>query len=281
MLLLLLLLLFFFFFFSLLLQACLSLGRAVTAIDFAQLGLEIEPDNAALAQLVAEASALRAVQKKNEAAVRAEAEKRSAALDVLRSAVKERGYRVGPPQFADQRRTSADPYLDPEDGAIHWPVILLYPEYGTSDYLEDVSEGAAVGDILAAVLPSEDGPSASASPPPWDQRGEYLAHNCDVFYRSHISKPLPTEQAWGWARPGSVGGAAEDGDAAQPPAPQKSAQPSKWVRIPPAAPLSLALSQPNHVIPDIPVLYVIARSSAFYAELKRRIPGGAFAEVEM
>lgn len=111
-------------------KACLALGRAVTALDFAQLGLELEPENAPLLQLVTDATALRRVQKKNEEASRAQAEAREVALDAVRDAVKVRGLQVGPPQWADQRRTPADPFVDSDDGSLHWPVLLLYPEYG-------------------------------------------------------------------------------------------------------------------------------------------------------
>ena len=113
-------------------KACLALGRAVTAADLAQLGLEVEPDNAPLAALLREAGELRAVQRRNEERVLREAAARDAGLDALRAAVAARGLRIGPPQFADQRRTSSEPYVDAADGSIHWPVLLLYPEYGAS-----------------------------------------------------------------------------------------------------------------------------------------------------
>lgn len=256
----------------------------MTAADFAQLGLELEPANGPLAEVLREATALRATQRRNEEAVRAEAEARAVALDALRAAARERGLKVGPPAFSDQRRTPADPYVDPDDGtSLHWPVLLLYPEYGVSDYLEDVEEGAPVGDIVSAVLPSEaEGGSQATAFPPWDERREYAAGNVDIFYRSNVCKPLPLEEAWAWARPGSVGdasGGSEGAPGREPPAPQPSGAASKWVRIPPATPLSVVLAQANHVIPDIPVLYVAARSGRYYAELRRRMGGAEFAEV--
>jgi hypothetical protein len=148
-----------------------------------------------------------------------------------------------------------------------------------------VQETACVGDLLAVVLPSAGG----AACPPWDERREYTAANCDVFYRSNVSAPLDgSVKAWSWARPGSVGGTsgAADGDDGSgsgdrraPPVPKPSGQPQRWVRVPPGTPLATALAQPNHVIPDIPVLYVIARSSRFHAALREKLPGGLFAEL--
>lgn len=143
-----------------------------------------------------------------------------------------------------------------------------------------MQETAFLGDVLAHVLPADDAPRVAF--PGWDERREYTATNCDVFYRSHVSAPLALEQAWTWAKTGSVGtlnGAGDSEDSNAPPAPRPSGQPQKWVRVPPATPLDVALSQPNHVIPDIPVFYVIARSSRFYAALREKLPGGVFAEV--
>lgn len=260
----------------------MALGRATTAADFAQLGLECEPANATLLALFAEASEMRRVQRANEAAVLAAAEARAARLDAVRAAVRARGLVVGPPQFADMRRTDADPYVDAEDGSggpdgtLHWPVLLLYPEYGTSDYLEDVSEDAPVGAVLGAVLPLGDGGPAAA-PPGWDARGEYRCDNVELLLRTHPVAPAPLEEAW--VRRGGAGGDGGDDSAAAPAVSKPSGQPQRWVRVPPTARLADVIASAGYVVADVPVLYAVARSSAFYAELLRRLPGGALREL--
>jgi len=142
-----------------------------------------------------------------------------------------------------------------------------------------VQETASIDDLLGVVLPPADAPPAAS--PPWDERREYRATNCDVFYRSNVSAPLDSSiRPWSWAKPGSVGALGGCDDSANaPPVPKPSGLPQKWVRLPPGAPLEAVLAQPNHVIPDIPVLYVIARTSRFHAALREKLPGGLFAEM--
>ena len=256
-------------------RACLSLGRAGPARELAELGLRSEPTNAALLALLAEAGALARVQAANARAAAREAAAAAAAVAAARAAAAERGLSIGPPVWRDQRRTRAVPYADAE-GALHWPVLLLYPEYGTSDYLEDVEEGASVGEVLAAVL-------GGGPPPPWDERREYTPAACDVFYRSHACVPVPCERAWEWEA-GAPGGADTAGAGREESEAEARARvgrpPQRWVRVPAECPLALALAQPGHVIPDVPVLYVIARGSRFDAQLRARLPGG-FAEVKL
>lgn len=129
-----------------------------------------------------------------------------------------------------------------------------------------------MGDLLAPLLPVE--PDVPGAPfPPWDARREYCAANVAVFYRSHVSAPLPPAQAWSWV------GAAARGEDGGPPPPKPSGKPQKWVHVPLGATLAEALAQADHVIPDVPVLYVIARTGKFYAALMEKLPGGVFAEM--
>ena len=261
------------------LQAYLALGRAVTALDIAQLGLEAEPSNAVLITLAAEATAARNVQRANEAATRVELAAREASLSEVRAAASARGVRVGPPLFQDQRRTAALPYVSPagsdDAGALHWPVLLLYPEYGTSDYLEDVAEGAQIAALLDVVLP--DGGAAAA----WDRRpGEYTASNVAVFMRTNMVVPGPLASAWAVATPGGNSSADADATDVDSIAPLGATDlRRRWLLVQRSAVLGEVLSHPEYVVPDVPVLYVVARTSDYYAELRRRC-GGAFASLE-
>ena len=319
------------------------------------------------------------VQAKHAEAAATLARSRAECLTRVRSACAARGIAVGPPLFRDMRRTLAQPYVEgpapsstpsptPSEaarapagagaegegaGELHWPVMILYPEYGTSDYLEDVGETASIADIVSHVLPPTERrqqrsafSSNNSDPPataraPWDVRGEYLAGNVDVFFRTHAAAPVPLASAWEWdplmvaglagadggegrsagvvAPADALGGgegtvalaadamaAVSLGDATKPPpvttaAPTPSTTapaaaddgaadgmmtgavhaergaggPQKWVRVPPAAPLMALTVAPGFVVTDIPVLYVVAKSSVYHAELKRRC-GGAF-----
>ncbi len=99
-----------------------------------------------------------------------------------------------------------------------------------------------MGDLLDMILP-DDGPRQA-----WDPRGEYVASNCDVFYKSNPCKPLERlEDAWTQVALES--------------APEESWKDVRWVRVPAASPLLLPLVQETYVLADLPVFYVVARSS--------------------
>jgi len=205
--------------------------------------------------LVREASALLARQERMALATRAEQAARDAALQAVRDGCMQRNIRVGPPLYATaMRRTAARPYLD-ADECMHWPVLLLYPQFSQTDFVEDVAESASLGDVLAAVMP-RGAPRAA-----WDTRGEYVEGNVDVFFKTHPCAPLKFAE-W-WTRAAEAEGA------------QETWQTSRLVLVPPHAPLLFALIQPGYVVADIPCFYVVARSSECHAEMKRAA-GGAF-----
>ena len=237
-------------------KAALALGKAEAALELAEVG-SLAGDGggeAAFAPLVKEARELQAHQARMAAATAAEMAARAASLARLREACRERGIAAGPALFNGMRRTLAAPYLDASQ-VLHFPIVVLYPAVGQSDYLEDFSEVDSLGELLATVLPDAD------APPPWDTRGEYRARNCDIFYKSNPCKSIPLEQAW------TEGAAGE--------APEESWGDVRWVLCPPAAPLLLALVQPSYVVADLPVFYVVPRSCGFHAEMLRAA-GGSF-----
>lgn len=59
-----------------------------------------------------------------------------------------KGYRMTLPEVHVGARK---PRIDPADGSLHWPVLLLYPETGQQDVIEDWHEGDAVADHLDVV----------------------------------------------------------------------------------------------------------------------------------
>ncbi len=234
--------------------ACVRLGRAGAAADFCALGTSLGGAEAAFAPLAAEAAELARVQAAHAAGAARGAAAREASLAAVRAACAERRIAVGPPLFAGLRRTAAEPYVAP-DGEVRWPLAVLYPETGQSDWLEDVGEADAVGDIVDALL---------AEPPEWAPRGAYAPRAVDVFFKSRPCAARPLAAAW---TPAALD---------EPPAPD--ARGSEWVRVPRAAPLLLVLAQPAYVVADVPLLYVVPRGGGFW-EAMRRDSGGAFAEL--
>lgn len=55
----------------------------------------------------------------------------------LAAALTLRGYRLTLPEV---KLGGRKPYVDTADGSVHWPVLLLYPETGQQDVIEDWHE---------------------------------------------------------------------------------------------------------------------------------------------
>jgi len=240
-------------------KAAIALGRASSALELAELGSCAGDggDSASFVPLIREARELLVIQERNAAATARMLQDRASSLGVVREACRERGIQVGPPLFNGMQRTSARPYVD-GDGVLHWPVVLLYPAAGQSDYIEDWPESGTFGELLDVVM-SNSGPSL-----PWDVKGEYISTGCDVFFKSNPCKPIPLDLAW-------TQQVLEE-------TPEESWGDVRWVLCPPEAPLVLPLLQPSYVVADLPVFYIVPRSSSFYAGMKRAA-GGEFARL--
>ena len=165
---------------------------------------------------------------------------------------------MGPPLFNNMRRTLAAPRVAAGD-VVHWPVVVLYPAAGHSDYVESWCEEDTLGELVDTVLPPH------APPPPWDGARAYAAPGVDIFFKSHPCKPLPMEAAWTPAA------------AAQEPE-EDLAHDVRWVLCPREAPLLTPMYHPGYVVADLPVFYVVPRGSGWHREMLRAA-GGAFARL--
>lgn len=163
-----------------------ALGELDEATRACALALELlepaagEPPHADVAEL-------RALSAQIDAARRARAEVQQLELAKqlveaeLQRAIAARGITLAP--FRDEatraqlvgEHSGARVWWDADEDELHWPVLLLYPHYQQTDFLQDVCETTRVLDILAQVLPA-DGPRA-----PWDARGEYAEESVNVY----------------------------------------------------------------------------------------------------
>jgi hypothetical protein len=262
-------------------KCCLETGRGLAAKGFCSLALSLDPGNSALLDLQKAVQKLLDTQDSIRRATQSEITRRTKQIEDVRAAVKERGMQIGPLMYRNMRRTMSYPYLDEHD-VLHWPVLLLYPQYHQSDWVDDVSEVrlipplpsppltylhvcvqlqvAPLSDILSHVLPDE-GPC-----PSWDVRGEYVARNVDIFYMSNPCKQVDVTTAWQEYIDSAQGGKGE-GEEKEEELEIDWGHSTRMMRIAPAAPLLLPLVQRTYITGDIPVFYVIARSSETYREV--------------
>ena len=256
-------------------KACVELGRWQRGQEVAQMGLAVAPDNAALKKVLAAAQEGAQRAARAEAAAAKRKQEHAAQLQVIRDACKERHMRVGPPLFIGMRRGPEEPHFD-SYGCLHWPVLLLYPALGHSEYVQAWPEVVSFQDQLAHMLPQDktdavENPAAVAAAgrvgrAPWDQHGAYRLDNVEVFYCTNQAVAAPLESAWQHWLEGDVLPAEPDSDAVKEVSAKAVNQ--DWVRVPLDAPLMLPMVQPDYVVPEIPVFYVVARGTGFYAEAR-------------
>lgn len=96
----------------------------------------------------------------------------------------QKGYRVTRPQIS---LGNLKPYLD-EEGLVHWPAVVMYPESGQQDAIEDVCEAHTPADHLDVMF----GPGAP--PLDWDTDGVYTRQRLELYYLSNAGKALTEEQ---------------------------------------------------------------------------------------
>ena len=124
------------------------------------------------------------------------------------AAVKERGLRVGDladlgdkidledVQAVDALDMSAFESNHPggatvvinDDQTMSWPVMLLYPEYGETDFIQSFHEATTFQTHVEAMF-------NAANRPPWDVEGKYTPENILLFYEDKKnSKLVPVSQ---------------------------------------------------------------------------------------
>lgn len=72
----------------------------------------------------------------------------------------------------------AEPKWDPEDASktsILFPVFLLYPQHAQSDFVKEFHEDTPFNAQLETMFPPQ------APPPQWDEKGEYVMGNLNVY----------------------------------------------------------------------------------------------------
>lgn len=159
-------------------KALLALRRWSEALDCADRGLLIEPQNSALATL--RSTALAGVEK-----AKAQAEEKSRReqqeqreKEALQLALSSRHYvqeklAERGPDLGDAKITLAVP--GDASSALLIPTLLLYPLTFQSDFVQQFPDSSTLGEQLDHVL---------AEPPPWDTALEYTAKSVDCFMQT-------------------------------------------------------------------------------------------------
>lgn len=235
-------------------KAALALESLQDAAQFCSLGLEQDPSNAELAKLrvVIDKKILKAAElEKQEAVAVAKAE-------VLSSALVARGIRMGKPSYKEHT-AGRKPWQD-DSKLLHWPVLLLYPEAMASDFIEDFCEVDSFSSHLDVIF-GED-----TAPLPWDHRHDYTRDKVQLFYKASTGSALSRKQLLCYLLEGSNIPGDKDAEDVDLGDSQTEDTAQSWVQVLEQSMLHDVLAKKNHVIPGVPVFYVLSKGSSFYGE---------------
>ncbi|KAL6747191.1 hypothetical protein V8C86DRAFT_2916866 [Haematococcus lacustris] len=230
-------------------RAALKLRLPAQALQYVHQGQALDPGAPEWPDLVKEAAAVEAVQQAA-AKARAEEDAAAAAANSLADAIVARGIKMTGPQVRTEK--SWKPSLDGPGGRLVWPLLVLYPESMVQDVIEAAGEEDTLGEHLDQMF------GGDAPPLEFDQQREYNRASIELRYLSHAGKVLSRAQLVEALKTGSW---PEDAEASGPN--RYGANASKWVVCRESWTVRELLSRPDHVVPGVPLLFALAKGSAY------------------
>ncbi|XP_062854149.1 tetratricopeptide repeat protein 4 [Trichomycterus rosablanca] len=184
-------------------QCCIELRNHADALRWCDQGLRMQPTDKKLQELRATADKQKRAADRDARKAKAQEKKQQGERSALLAAIKDRGIRLRKEEkprgggsdseedgdetgssldgLGSQEATGAQVYLD-EQGALHWPVLFLYPEHQQTDFISAFCENSSFIDHIAVMFGEE--------LPPWDTDRKYHLLNLQVFFEDHDSGHL-------------------------------------------------------------------------------------------
>ncbi|XP_020227382.1 tetratricopeptide repeat protein 4 homolog [Cajanus cajan] len=241
-------------------KASLSLNMLVEAREYCLKGLQLDldPNNEELKKLEQQIGIKISEKEKHEA----EVSKAVAEAKELVSAIEYRGLKIGKAVYRELTGLRK-PVLD-KSNILHWPVILLYAEVMSSDFIEDFCETDMFSVHLDMIF-AEDQPLS------WDVENNYKREFVELYYEACSGICLSKEKLLhclleGTAASDREGVGDEEKDVVED-FKQHGGSP-KWIKVNERRTLHDVLKEPNFIIPGIPVFYVVSKRSSFYSKFK-------------
>ncbi|KAJ9169691.1 hypothetical protein P3X46_017853 [Hevea brasiliensis] len=243
-------------------KASLSLNMLDEAKSYCENGLKQDPNNEELKKLAKQINSLKMEHDKHEAEV---SKAVSDAKDLL-SAIEARGLKIGKAMFQELIGLRK-PVID-KNKIIHWPVLLLYAEVMSSDFIEDFCETDMFSTHLDMMF------SEGCPPLPWDTENNYTREAVELYYEAGTTICLSKSKILHCLLEGTAGANAasvgEEKEAFEDSTDGNSTGTgsSKWVKVNEKRTLHEVLKERDFVIPGIPVFYVVSKTSYFYKKFK-------------
>ncbi|CAN4091544.1 unnamed protein product [Withania somnifera] len=160
------------------------------------------------------------------------------------------------------------PTLD-KNNILHWPVLLLYPEVMSSDFVEEFCETDMFSAHLDMLF------SEGCPPLPWDKENAYTRDVVELYYEACAGVCLSKRDILRYLLEGTTASHVEafgneESDSAQSSTKGSISQAdvSRWIKINEKRTLYNVLKEPSCVVPGIPVFWVVSRNSSFYKDFK-------------
>ncbi|KAL1367742.1 uncharacterized protein LOC107473917 isoform X2 [Arachis duranensis] len=236
-------------------KASLSLNLLAEAQDFCRKGLELDPNNEEFKRLDQQIRTKISEKEKREA----EVSKAILEAKELVSAIENRGLKIGKAIYRELTGLKK-PVLD-KNNILHWPVLLLYAEVMSSDFIEDFCET----DMLSVHL---DMMFSADQPLPWDVENNYKRDFVELYYEAGSGVRLSKEKLLHCLLEGTAASHVGDEEKDAVEDFKHSAGSPKWIKVNEKKMLQDILKEPNFVIPEIPVFYVVSKQSSFYSKFK-------------
>lgn len=115
-------------------------------------------------------------------------------------------------------------------GHLHFPVLILYPEFMVTDFIQDWEENISLKDQLAVIF---------AEQAPWDHAHHYKPEFIEVYFEADQTLPLDQKDT------------------------SKSKSNKKYIKCSLESSLLQILQQKHHIVPQYPVLSIVSKKSNF------------------
>ncbi|KAG7514593.1 tetratricopeptide repeat protein 4 [Solea senegalensis] len=189
-------------------QCCIELRNFSEAIQWCDEGLKAHPTDKKLQDVRLTADKLKRAAERDARKAKIKEKRLQSEKEVLLAAIKDRGIKLlqsaKPSQrgsdsededggssaaiselsldgLSSQEIVGAQVFLD-EQGSLHWPVLLLYPEHQQSDFISAFCESNCFIDHLAVMFGEE--------LPPWDVDRKYNTQNLQLYFEDEEKETI-------------------------------------------------------------------------------------------
>ncbi|XP_030527931.1 tetratricopeptide repeat protein 4 homolog [Rhodamnia argentea] len=245
-------------------KASLLLNLLNEAKLYCENGLEKDPSNEELKKLAKKVESNIMEHQSHDAEV-------SNAVTVAKglvSAIEARKLKMGKAMYRELTGLKK-PVLD-KDNILHWPVLLLYAEVMSSDFIEDFCETDMFSVHLDLIF------SVDSPPLPWDTENKYTRDAIELYYEASSGTCLSAAKLLRYFLEGTAGANVElpyedenaTGSSSSATISAGDDSANKWIRVNEKRTLHDVLRESRFIIPGIPVFFVVSRRSSFYQVFK-------------